>query len=419
MSAVADELERIRQKVEAGEPLTDAEMSALEAAARAQGGPTLRLTVAHALLNAGDERQGLALMERLARDFPRDIQVHLGHARALVGLERYNEAEKALKETLALNPGDPEALKALAVVALRRGEAARARGFVAEVLRRDPFDAEARLLKEELEAADPGGVPPEAVALKSEFTNALLGRLGDRGVAHLRYGKDVLVKLDGGGVARVDLASLYAAYLEGGKPLAQAVDAATGELAELASGMPAEKEALLGAVMPVLRDEAFRDSATGSVCREGPAGLMVYYVLDHPELVRYVPRLVLDSGRATLEELDTAAWENLARRPPQLAPAAVREGSLGLSRGRSGLWLMGTGDGHDAARLLCPPHRELLAREVGPGPYRVSLGHRELVLLCREANPDAVAELESYPPAPNGLHGRFRLEADGRLVAVT
>ena len=409
----------IRQKVEAGEALSDAEFSVLARHARAQGGPALRLTVAaRAAQRGGDERQGLSLMERLARDFPRDVQVRLGHARALIGLERYADAERALKDALALNPGDPEAFKALAVVALRRGEVARARNFVAEVLRRDPFDGEARLLKAELEEVDPGGVPAEATALKSEFITALLKRLEAKGVAHLRHGRDVLVKLAGGGVARVDTGSLYAGYVEGGKSLAEAAEATAAELEVLAMGVPATREALLGAVLPVLRGPGFRESASGSVSREGPAGLMVYYVLDHPELVRYVPRMVLEAGRATLEELDAAAWENLGRKPGRLAPARVRGGLLGLAERPSGLWVLGTSDGHDAARLLWPAHRALLARELGGGPWRVHLGHRELALACREADAEAVAELESLRAAPNGIQGRFHLDAEGRLTAL-
>ena len=413
-----EELERIRRKVEAGEPLTDAELSTLDHAARVQGGPTLRLAVAHALLDKGEGREGLSLMERLAREFPRDVQVRLGHARALVGLERYAEAERALLLALALNPGDPEAQKALAVVALRRGEVARARGWVAEVLRKDPFDGEARLLKEELEAMDPGGAAQEPTALKSEFIGALLAKLEEKGVPHLRHGRDVLVKLNGGGVARVDLSSLYAGYLESGKPLGEAVEATASELDVLSLGVPESREALLAQVLPVLRGATFRESAGGSVCREGPAGLMIYYVLEHPELVRYVPQVVLESGRATLEELDQAAWENLAKRPPQLAPAAVRDGTLVLSPRQTGLWMLGTGDGHDGARLLCAPHRELLRRQVGPGPYRVGLGHRELVLVCRDINADALALMEAYPAVTNGISGHFRLEADGKLVAL-
>src|SRR5688572_15193927 len=120
-----DELLRVREKVERGEALAPDELAALERAAASSDGPVLRLAVAQALLNAGAEREALALLERLARDFPRDLQARLGHARALVGLERWADAERALQQALALNPEDPEALKALAVVALRRGERGR------------------------------------------------------------------------------------------------------------------------------------------------------------------------------------------------------------------------------------------------------------------------------------------------------
>jgi hypothetical protein len=41
-----------------------------------------------------------------------------------------------------------------------------------------------------------------------------------------------------------------------------------------------------------------------------------------------------------------------------------------------------------------------------------------MVLLCREANAEALAQLEAYPPAPNGIPGRFRLDAQGHLVAL-
>ena len=82
--------------------------------------------MAHALVNADAEREALPLLERLRRDFPEDLQVRLGLARALLGLERHGDAEAVLREALVLSPGDPEALKVLAVLALRRGEGPRA-----------------------------------------------------------------------------------------------------------------------------------------------------------------------------------------------------------------------------------------------------------------------------------------------------
>lgn len=411
----------MRRKVEEGAPLTAAELDVLERAARADGGPTLRLALAHALLNAGEERAALGLLEVLARDFPRDLQVKLGRARALAGVERYAEAEQVLQQALALNPGDPEALKALAVIALRRGEVHRARQHVAEALRADPFDAEARLLKEELEAADFSGAPaasPPPASLP-ELVRALVERLEALRVPHLRRGRDLLLRLREGGVARVDLRSLHVAYARGGRDLATAAGATARELAGLTLGIPRERDELLARALPVLRDSSFRAGDAGAVSREGPAGLMVYYVLEDPELVRYLPGWALEQRGVTLEELDRAAWENLDLRPVSLRPVWIDQGTVVAAPRPTGLWALAAGDGHDGARVLGAAQRARLGAEIaGEGPYRVDLGRRELTLLCSAAQLEPAALLDALPAAPDGIPGRFLLEPTGRLSVL-
>jgi hypothetical protein len=74
-------------------------------------------------------------------------------------------------------------------------------------------------------------------------------------------------------------------------------------------------------------------------------------------------------------------------------------------------------DGYDAARLLSAPEQARLSKLMGDGPYRVSLARRELVLVCRANDAQAVAQLESLTPASDGIGGRFALEG-GRLVRV-
>lgn len=410
------DLDLVRQKVEQGERLEPAELQLLQDAADMDRGPALRLALAHAYINADDERTALALLELLVRDFPLDVQVRLGQARALAGLERYGQAEQVLNDVLTLNPDDPEALKALAVLALRRGETRRARQWVAEVLRIDPIDDEARLLREELDAFEAASSSrPTSAAPEREFVQALLAQLRAREVPHARRGSDLLLPAQGGGMARVGLDSLYATYAHGGRPLAEAAEATAQELASLSLGIPRDKAELLAAVLPVLRTTSFHPSATGSACREGPAGLLVYYVIEDPELVRYLPGWVLDGSTGTLEELDAAAWENLTERVAAPEPVRVDEGKLARAQGRTALWALASGDGHDGARLLTAAQRETLAAQLGPGPYRVSLGHRELALVCREAEVEAVAMLEALAPAPDGIPGRFRLDADGKL----
>ncbi|TSC29299.1 tetratricopeptide repeat protein [Corallococcus sp. Z5C101001] len=408
------ELERLRRKVEAGDVLSGAELDALRAEAARSPGPTLRLTVAHALVNADAEREALPWMQSLRRDFPKDLQVRLGLARALLGLERHREAEVELRDALVLSPGDPEALKVLAVLALRQGEGARARAYVAEAVERDPFDAEAKLLRAELEAADlPPPPAPEEQVLRPEFTAALTAALGRAGVGFRRQGRDLLVKLFSGGVGRVDVGSLYAAYREapGAHGLTAHVEALAARLGGLSSGVS------LDALRPVLRPAGFVAGAQGALLRPGPAGLEVFYVLEDAEFARYLPASALGEAGLTPEAVDAAAWHHLEARPADVRPVVIDQGEVRLAEAFSGVWAVMGGDGHDGARLLTKAQRRRLDDATGGGPLRVSLGRREMALLCRDSDSDSVRRLASLGHAPDGVPGLYVLDGDTLRVA--
>ncbi|NPD27260.1 tetratricopeptide repeat protein [Corallococcus exiguus] len=408
------ELERLRRKVEAGEVLSGAELEALRDEAARTPGPTLRLTVAHALVNADAQREALPLMQALRRDFPKDLQVRLGLARALLGLERHREAEAELRDALVLSPGDPEALKVLAVLALRQGEGARARAYVAEAVERDPFDAEAKLLRAELEAADlPPPPAPEEQVLRPEFTAALTAALGRAGVTFRRQGRDLLVKLSSGGVGRVDVGSLYAAYQEapGTQGLTAHVEALASRLGGLSSGVGPTGMSL-DALRPVLRPQGFVAGTQGALFRPGPVGLEVFYVLEDAEFVRYLPASALKDAGLTLEAVDSAAWHNLELRPADVRPVVIDQGEVRLAEAFSGIWAVAGGDGHDGARLLTKAQRRRLDAATGGGPLRVSLGRREVALLCRDSDGESVRRLATLGHAPDGVPGSFVLEGD-------
>ena len=414
------ELERVRRKVEAGETLGDAELELLRAEARRTPGPSLRLAVAHALINAGAEREALPLLETLRRDFPREVPVRLGLARALLGLERHGDAEALLREVQAQEPGDPEVLKVLAVLGLRRGEAEKARAYIKDALSRDPFDAEVRLLKEELESADfPPPPPPQEQVLRPDFTTALAAALGRGRVAFRRQGKDFLVKLTSGGVGRVDVGSLYAAWREapGTEGLAAYLDALAARLGGLSSGLSAEGAALESRLRPVLRPSDFATRAVGALHRPGPAGLEVFYVLEDADFVRYLPESALAPTGLTAEAVDAAAWRNLEVRPAPVRPVIIDQGEVRLTESFSGLWGVVAGDGHDGARLLTASQRQRLVHAAGDAPLRVALGRRELALVCRESDAAAREALERWVPAPDGIAGVFRLTAEGLCAA--
>lgn len=420
------ELQRIRRKVEAGERLTEDELRTLRDAAQAQPGPTLRLAVAHALINADEERTALPLLERLVRDFPRDLQSWLGLARAQFMLERTSEAEQSLKQALTLSPGDPEATKVLATIALQRGEVAKARQLIGDVLRADPFDDEAKLLRAELESGELTGAeafetsePPRegAVALRSEFARELVRALKAKGIVATTKGDALLLQPPGGGVARASLASLHGAYLQEGRPLAEALPPLVDGLIGAALGVPEKADALLTQVLPVLRPEGFEQVARGAARVMGPAGLWVFFVIEDPELVRYVPEGSLKARALSIDEVERIAFENLASRRAPVRPVRVVAGRL-VGGAARGLFAVCEEDGHDGARLLTSTQRAVIEQTVGHGPWRVDLGRREAAILCREDDVRACAELEELQPEPDGIPGRFRLDADGTLSRI-
>lgn len=222
-------LEPLLQKVFAGERLSPEELDRLRAGPRDF---THALALAHALLEHEAAREALPLLDTLARERPREVQIQLARARALVLLERHADADRAAQEALRLNPDDPEAMKTLAALALRRGEHARARAWVDGVLERDPFDAEAQLLKAELEAPSPA----PAVRPKldwSDFAIKLALGLKQVGVPARRQGRALLLRLGEGEVGRADLDALHARYLASARTGEEAVAELVAELTSL------------------------------------------------------------------------------------------------------------------------------------------------------------------------------------------
>jgi tetratricopeptide (TPR) repeat protein len=408
-------LERIQQKVASGERLSDAELEELERAAQEQGGPTLRTAVAQALINADESQLALPILEAVRRDFPASQHAHLAMGRALVSLEKWSEAEASLERAQQLNPRDPEPLKALAVLDLRRGEWRRARARVDEALQLDPFDGEALVLLAELEATGSGEL--DSGTTLDDFTHALVEQLKVRSTPHLLQKDQLLVRV-GSSVARLSLENLYEDYRSSGRALNEAASLIARELAERSLGLPPGRLHLLARVLPVLRDSAFLERGVGSARREGPGGLWIFYALEDPELVRYVPDGALAPYRVALEELDGAAWKNLEARPTKVCHLELFQGSLRLAPWPTGLWALAEGDGHDAVRLLTSSHQHALREATGAQAWRVYLGLRELVLVCREDDPVSLEKVAALDAARDGIGGAWRL-SDGRLSPLS
>jgi tetratricopeptide (TPR) repeat protein len=399
------ELNRLLHKVESGEVLSGDELHALQREASTQGGLSLRLSVAHALLNADATDPALRLLGTLEKDFPSDAQVPLAIARAHFAVERYSDAEPPLKRVLKLNPADLEAMKGLALIAMRRGERSRAMALVKEVLDKDPFDSEAQQLSGELEEG--ASRPVALLASLEEFVKALRAGLASHAVTHLIQKERLFLKLSDGDVARMELKGLHQSYMDSGQSLDEAVRSMTEELTAQVLGLPLEREELLAKVLPVLRDDRFAQKVGGLLSREGPGGLWLFYAMEHPDLMRYLPLTVTRSHGVSLDDVDQAAWANLAKSVLALHAIEFDPKALALASAPTGLWALAKGDGHDAARLLLPNVQLALKEKLGEGAWRVYLGLRELVLLCREDDTDAIAKLDGLEAAGDGIAGAY------------
>ena len=177
-----------------------------------------------------------------------------------------------------------------------------------------------------------------------------------------------------------------------------------------ALGVPTDPAALLRTSLPVLRPPSFLQVAPGAAHREGPAGLMIFYVVDDPELVRYVPKGSLDARGVDLGALDEAAVRNLGAKE-----ATVQRGRFEKGARQPADRSLSAQDGHDGARLLVPSIRERIARELGAPPWRVDLGRREVALVCKALDADTCAALDAFAPEPDGIAGVFRVREDGVL----
>ncbi len=412
---MGSDLDTLRGKVERGDVLSGDEFAQMEAAAARE--PDLRLAVVHALLNAEQVAQALSRLAPLRRESPRRKDVQLAYVRALVLKEDWAQADTLLKEAFAADPSDPEILKALAVLALRKHEFVLAKKLVRDVRRVDPLDEEARLLEAELEAVEgapptPPGPPP---ALEP-FSSALEQALCAEGLAPVRRGDQLFLPGRTRRLARLLLQPLHQDFLREGRALEPFVREFARHLAEDARAGATDRAQLLSVLRPVLRPEGFELQARGAARRALGEGLQLFYVLDDPNLVRYVPEGLSRTLGLEGAGLHERALLNLEGAPCALTPVKrTGEGFQPTPDAKTGLYALWHGDGYDGARLLVTSVRARLRERCGPGALRVWLGARELVVVAAGGEASQLARA----PVLNGIAGDWRLTDDGRLVPWT
>jgi len=411
---MATPYEDLRRKVERGDTLSSGELAELEAAGDTS--PEGRLAAVHALLNGEQVAQALARLSPLRREFPRRKDVQLAWARVLILKEDWAQAEALLKEAFAQDPGDPEVMKALAVLAMRRHEFVLAKKLVSDARRADPLDDEARLIEAELEAAEtvPPPAPLPTVPLEA-FAAALEAAMKAEGLAPVRRGDQLFLPGRTRRLARLLLEPLHADFLRAQRPLQPFVEEFARHLAEESRAAATDRAELLSSLRPVLREPGFEFQARGATRRALGEGLQLFYVLDHPTLVRYVPE-----GMARTLGLDAAGLHartllNLEGVPVTITPVRRTETGFTPSPGVTGLYALWHGDGYDGARLLVTAVRARLRERCGPGALRVWLGARELVVVAAGGEASQLARA----PVLDGIAGDWQLMDDGKLVPWT
>lgn len=99
--------------------------------------PTAARLLARALGRAGRRKEAVSTVASASRRHPRDPQVHLDVAAALLARERPAAAERALLRGLSWNPDGADLWAALAEIAITGGRVPEARGRLRAALRRD------------------------------------------------------------------------------------------------------------------------------------------------------------------------------------------------------------------------------------------------------------------------------------------
>src|SRR6185295_12894544 len=150
----------------------------------------------------------------------------------------------------------------------------------------------ARLIKEELEAF---GSNPPPLQTSSELERAIGAALERRRVRYwFREGEvHVVVR---GEHRRMPLPA----------PGGVSGDQFAADLLALPAFASGATE-LLSSVLPVLRDAAFAGKLPSLAHSDGPGGLLVFYVLEHPELVRYVPLTTVQAAGLSVTSVHEAA----------------------------------------------------------------------------------------------------------------
>jgi len=247
-----------------------------------------------------------------------------------------------------------------------------------------------------------------------------------RVVAHVRV-KFPLVKLArgeqpfsmsvNGNVAPLE--NLYRAALLRPEDLERHVDRWMVELLRAAEGTPdqgGDFEQMKDRILPMVLSTATTELKTDAMVTQPLIeGLMIAYALDSDRTISYIPRVLFEEWKMSIDDLHAVAIKNLVAKSEAINAHAAQD-----EDGSINLILFQTMDGYDASRILLPTLHERLREHLG-SPFAAGIPNRD-ILLCFRDDEDTVNRLkaqiaEDFRQMPHQVTDRLLLVTQDGIAA--
>jgi len=144
-------------------------------------------------------------------------------------------------------------------------------------------------------------------------------------------------------------------------------------------------------------------------------GLMIAYALDSDRTISYIPRVLFEEWKMSIDDLHAVAIKNLVAKSEAINAHAAQD-----EDGSINLILFQTMDGYDASRILLPTLHERLREHLG-SPFAAGIPNRD-ILLCFRDDEDTVNRLkaqiaEDFRQMPHQVTDRLLLVTQDGIAA--
>ena len=188
------------------------------------------------------------------------------------------------------------------------------------------------------------------------------------------------------------LENLYRVSLLRPEDLERHVDRWMVELLRAAEGTPdqsGEYDDVKDRILPMVLSATTTELKTDAMVTQPLIdGLIVAYALDSDRTISYIPRVLFEEWKMSIDDLHEVAIKNLVAKSEAINAHAAQD-----EDGAINLILFQTMDGYDASRILLPTLHERLREHLG-SPFAAGIPNRD-ILLCFRDDEETVNRLKS------------------------